>query len=144
MPPAVGTRVDEPRTPHPLSLCPLAEVFTDESGARSELAAARRLKMVVPPAAHRRRCSASAPLEVKIRSNIIALLDINTVQQTFTCHFFLDATWVRARRGSAAAAALPARRDRAARRRPWSGSDCRSRTHRMLALRWTPGWQATS
>ena len=93
MAPPVGSRVEEPRRPHPRSLAPLSEVFPDSSSALSELAAARRLKVVVPPRAHRR--TAHSPLEVRIRANIIALLDIDTVQQTFRCHFFLDASWVR-------------------------------------------------
>ena len=93
MPPPVGAKVEEPRLPHPRSLAPLSEVFPDGANARSELAAARRLKMVVPPIAHRR--TPKSPLEVRIRANVIALLDIDAVQQTFTAHFFLDATWVR-------------------------------------------------
>ena len=94
MPPPVGVHVEKPRKPHPLSLVPLEDVYPD-GAAGSELAAARKRSLLVPPLAHRR--TARSPLEVRVRANIIALLDVNLVDQTFTCYFFFDATWVRAR-----------------------------------------------
>ena len=131
MPPPVGLRVEEPRLPHPRSLAPLADVFPDGTSARSELAAARRLKLVVPPAAHRR--TPKSPLEVRIRANVIALLDIDAVQQTFTAHFFLDATWVR-----------PGRRRATCRTPRFCGSRVRPRMTLARARRSTPACPATS
>ena len=80
------------RKPHPLSLVPLTDVFPDGT---SEHAALRRDAPFVPPLAHRRG-SASRPLEVRVRSTITSLTDVDFGKQTFTCTFFLDASWVRA------------------------------------------------
>lgn len=79
------------RKPHPLSLVPLTEVFPEGT---SEHAALRRDAPFVPPLSHRRG-SATRPLEVRVRSTITSLTDIDFAKQTFTCTFFLDASWVR-------------------------------------------------
>jgi len=92
-PPPVARERCPQRKPHPLSLTPLAEVFPEGT---AEHAALRRDAQFVPPLAHRRG-SATRPLEVRVRSTITSLTDIDFGNQTFTCTFFLDASWVRAR-----------------------------------------------
>ena len=79
------------RKPHPLSLVPLTEVFPEGT---PEYTALRRDAQHVPPLAHRRNSSAR-PLEVRVRSTITSITDIDFAKQTFTCSFFLDASWVR-------------------------------------------------
>ena len=80
------------RKPHPLSLVPLTEVFPEGT---PEYTALRRDAQHVPPLAHCRNSSAR-PLEVRVRSTITSITDIDFAKQTFTCSFFLDASWVRA------------------------------------------------
>ena len=82
------------RKPHPLSLVPLSEVFTEGTAEHTAL---RRDAPFVPPLAHRRGSSAR-PLEVRVRSTITSITDIDFEKQTFTCSFFLDASWVSALR----------------------------------------------
>jgi len=60
-----------------------------------EHTALRRDAPFVPPLAHRRGSSAR-PLEVRVRSTITSITDIDFAKQTFTCSFFLDASWVSA------------------------------------------------
>ena len=82
------------RKPHPLSLVPLTAVFPEGTPEHTAL---RRDAPFVPPLAHRRG-SSTRPLEVRVRSTITSLTDIDFAKQTFTCTFFLDASWVSAQR----------------------------------------------
>ena len=91
-PPSQADKLYSCRKPHPLSLVPLAQVFPEGT---PEHAALRRDAPHVPPLAHRRG-SSERPLEVRVRSTITSITDIDFAKQTFTCSFFLDASWVRA------------------------------------------------
>ena len=97
MPPPVAVARTALRTPHPLSLVPLSSVFVEGTEEHTALSQHRAL---VPPLAHRRGLS-SRPLEVRVRTTISAVLDVDLVEQTFKCSFFLDATWVSSAKASA-------------------------------------------
>ena len=96
MPPPVALRREEPRKPHPRSLVPYEQVFNASTCDNPALLRASSSRQFVPPLAHRRN-NAKSPLEVRVRANVISVLGINLVEQTFKTHFFVECTWVRQR-----------------------------------------------
>ena len=88
--PPVALRREDPRRPHPKSLVPAHEVFAPDSVQLLGLPSHRKF---VPPLAHRRGVP-SRPVEVRVRANILSILSIDLKNQTFTCVFFLDSSWV--------------------------------------------------
>jgi hypothetical protein len=90
MPPPVALRREEERKPHPRSLAPVSDVFTQGS---SQFLSLNRQGGVVPPLAHRRGDAAN-PLEVRVRASVLTVLDIDLVAQNFKCSFFVDFIWI--------------------------------------------------
>jgi hypothetical protein len=90
MPPPVALRREEPGTPHPKSLVPMAELLSDAAAVD----AAVLRQNFVPPLAHRRN-KATSPLEVRMRANVISILGIDMVNQAFRASFFVECSWVR-------------------------------------------------